>query len=142
VFVFLFEIRINSEDEKSKRKKERNEIKMSQKYFLELNNGLGEMFYQSCSYGNVRSVRELLPLLSYDQVNFIYPITDQTSLHAASIKNHHEIVRLLLENNLCNRILRNKQNENAYESSNFPSIRSLFDRDRQEEHIDRFVSHI
>jgi hypothetical protein len=89
-------------------------------------NNLSNDFFQYCCNGNVNGVRELLPILTYDDVNYIDPTSGQTSLHVACSNTHYEIVRLLLEHNVCNRIIRNGNNKTAYEVAASPEIRSLF----------------
>ncbi|CAF3990327.1 unnamed protein product [Adineta steineri] len=112
---------------------------MGQKYSTELQSNLANEFYQFCCNGNVNRVREYLPLLSYNEINYINPNTGQTSLHAACLNNHLEIVRLLLENNVCNRIIRNQQNRIAYDVSPSNEIRSLFRRSQQPNETNRFI---
>jgi len=114
---------------------------MGHKYSTELQNDLANELYQSCCNGDVNNVRELLPILSYDEVNYIDPTTGRTSLHAACSNNHHEIARLLLENNVCNRIIQDQNNKTAYNVAATNDIRSLFNRPRCDENeINRFVN--
>lgn len=116
------------------------DIKMGHKYSKELQNDLGNEFYQSCCNGDENSVRELLPLLTYDEVNYIDPITGCTSLHAACSNNHHEIVRILLENNVCNRLIRNQDNKIPFNVAASNQIRSLFNRPRRRDETNRFIN--
>jgi hypothetical protein len=102
-------------------------------------NNLSNDFFQYCCNGNVDGVRELLPILTYDDVNYIDPTTGQTSLHTACSNNHYEIVRLLLENNVCNRIIRNGNNKTAYEVAASSEIRFLFNRPQHQNEINRYV---
>ena len=112
---------------------------MGNKYSRELQNNSGYGFYQSCSDGNVNSVRELLPSLSYDEVNYIDPTTGNTPLHVACLNNYPEIARLLLHNNICNRTIVNQNNKTAYDITNSQAIRSLFNRPQNPNEINRFV---
>ena len=111
---------------------------MGHKYSKELQNDLGREFYQSCCQNDVNKVRELLPILNYDEVNYADPKTGFTSLHAACWSNFHEITRLLLENNACDRNIRNRNNETAYDAATSNEIRSLFNRPRHQIEESRF----
>jgi hypothetical protein len=112
---------------------------MGHKHSKRLENNLGRDFYLSCCNGDLNSVRELLPILSYDEVNYIDPTTGCTSLHVACWNNCYEIARLLLENNVCDRIIRNRNNKTAYDVAASDEIRSLFIRPRQQINENRFV---
>lgn len=113
---------------------------MGPKHSTRLQTDLANEFYQACSNGHVNNVRELLPILSYDEVNYIDPTRGHTSLHAACLNNHHEIVRLLLENNVCSRTILNQDNKTAYELTDLTTIRSLFNRPRHQNGMNRFIN--
>jgi hypothetical protein len=112
---------------------------MGHKYSKKIENNLGHEFYQSCCIGDLNSVRELLPILSYDEVNYIDSMTGCTSLHVACSNNYHQIARLLLENNVCDRFIRNQNNKTAYDMAYSNEIRTLFIRPRHQIDENRFV---
>ncbi|CAF1526640.1 unnamed protein product [Adineta ricciae] len=90
-------------------------------------------FYSACKNGDIIAVKEMLPNLTYDQVNQIEP-NGSTALHAASANNHPHIVRLLLSS-CCSRITVNNCGVTAYEEAATDEIKTLFHRTTP----DRFV---
>jgi len=112
---------------------------MGHRHSKRLENNLGSQFYESCSIGDIDRVRELLPLLSYEEVNYIDQTTGWTSLHAACANDHSEVVRLLLGNNLCNRHILTREKKIAFTLTNSPTIQSLFNRPINPNETNRFI---
>jgi len=84
-------------------------------------------FYLACRDGNIEIVKNLLPLMSIEQINCFEP-NGSTALHAASYHGHTEIVRLLLISG-ASRSLRNlRYNLTPYEEARNDDIRRLFSR--------------
>jgi hypothetical protein len=84
-------------------------------------------FYLACRDGNIEIVKNLLPLMSIEQINCFEP-NGSTALHAASYYGHKEIVQILLISG-ASRSLRNlRHNLTAYEEARNDDIRRLFSR--------------
>ncbi|CAF0955645.1 unnamed protein product [Didymodactylos carnosus] len=84
-------------------------------------------FYLACLNGEIDKVRELLPTISYQDLNRLEP-NGSTPLHAAVSAGHSNIVRLLLQECGCRRDLVNPQGLTAYEEAVSDEIRQLFHR--------------
>jgi hypothetical protein len=91
-------------------------------------------FYWACRDGNIAAVQNMLPNLTYEQVNQIEP-NGSTALHAASYYNQPRIVRLLLESG-CSRTVLNHHGATAYQEAATDEIRALFDRPRSKRFVD------
>ncbi len=102
-------------------------------------NSRANNFYEMCRDGNIRGVRELLPQLTYEELNYREPISGHTPLHAACSNNHQKIVQLLLEQKACNRIILNRNGTTAYDVATSPNIRTLFNRGSNRDNDNRFV---
>jgi len=97
------------------------------------NPGQASAFYCACRNGDTATVQNMLPNLTYEQINQIEP-NGSTALHAASYYGWRDIVRLLLERG-CSRTILNFHRKTAYEEAASDQIRALFHRPT----LNRFV---
>ena len=88
-------------------------------------------FYHACRNGDIDTVREMLPTIPYDQLNQAEPNGD-TPLHAATCSGHLDIVRLLLHEYSCQRHIRNRRGNTAYEEAQTDEMRQLYRRPANE----------
>jgi hypothetical protein len=84
-------------------------------------------FYLACRNGDTETVKNLLPLMSIEQINCFEP-NGSTALHAASYHGHKEIVEMLLLAG-ASRSLRNlRYNLTPYEEARNNDVQKLFAR--------------
>jgi hypothetical protein len=102
-------------------------IKEEQRILRHPQTGEASEFYWACRNGDVEKVKELLPSISYEDLNRLEP-NGSTPLHAASYTGHVEIVRLLLHKRGCRRDRLNRHGLTAYEEAFSDDIRQLFHR--------------
>jgi hypothetical protein len=93
--------------------------------------GEASKFYFACRNGDINTVREMLPAISYDQLNQLEP-NGSTPLHAATYFGHLDIVHLLIHEYSCQRHLRNCQGFTAYEEAQTDEMRQLYHRPSNE----------
>ncbi|CAF1087549.1 unnamed protein product [Didymodactylos carnosus] len=84
-------------------------------------------FYLACRDGDIRTVKNLLPTIPYEQLNRLEP-NGNTLLHAATQYGHMEIVRLLLHECGCQRHEKNVKGLTAYEVAKTDDMRELYHR--------------
>lgn len=95
-------------------------------------------FYLACRNGDLNAVRQLLPCLS-DEEKSSLESNGSTALHAASYFGHHDIVKLLLENDFDTWIL-NRYEKTPYDEAKDEQMRQLFHRPDQDGDSNRFSS--
>ncbi|CAF2997586.1 unnamed protein product [Rotaria sp. Silwood2] len=120
----------NSFDKKKSRKLQSilktsadNEEKMRQHPQL----GEASKFYFACRNGDIDTVKQILPTISYDRLNQLEP-NGSTPLHAATYFGHLEIVRLLLHEYGCPRHRKNLHGLTAYEEAQTDEMKQLYHR--------------
>lgn len=96
--------------------------------------GQASPFYWACRNGDIATVRNMLPNLTYEQVNEVQP-NGSTPLHAACFYNQPQIVQLVLGSG-CSRTVVNSHGNTAYQEAATDEIRSLFDRPPSNRFID------
>ena len=89
--------------------------------------GEANVFYFACRNGDIDTVKNLLPTLSYDRINELQP-NGSTPLHAATYFGHGNIIRLLLDEYGCRRDQTNLYGLTAYEEAQADNIRKIFHR--------------
>ena len=96
---------------------------------LSVDNWKSHWFIDACHTKNTEKVRQLLPVMDYEEIN----ATDDdgnTGLHIACMQDNYDLVFLLLHSDLgktlCSRTISNKQNMYAYEYVASEKVRSLF----------------
>lgn len=102
------------------------------------NHGEPSSFYCACRNGDIATVRNMLPKLTYEQANQIEP-NGSTALHAACFHNQPQIVRLLLENG-CSRTTVDSNGATAYQVAATDEIRALFQRPPSNRFVDDCVT--
>ncbi|CAF0799666.1 unnamed protein product [Adineta ricciae] len=100
--------------------------------------GEASLFYWACKEGDIAAVRQMLPNMTYEQVNQLEPL-GSTALHAAVFYNHPHIVQLLLENG-CSRTTLNRHGATAYEEASTDEIRALFNRPASGRFVDEHMT--
>ncbi|CAF1330760.1 unnamed protein product [Adineta steineri] len=101
-------------------------------------NDQDSVFYLACKNGDIATVEEMLPNLTFGQVNQVEP-NGNTALHAASSCNRPDIVRLLLSGG-CSRITRNRAGVTAYQEAATDEIRTLFHRSTSDRFVDENIT--
>ncbi|CAF3836605.1 unnamed protein product [Rotaria sordida] len=91
-------------------------------------------FYIACRNGDIETVKQILSIAPYEQINQLEP-NGSTGLHAAVFYGHADIVRLLLQEYGCERHRLNSYGLTAYQEAKTQEIRRLFYRPS---HINRF----
>lgn len=99
--------------------------------------GQASDFYFACRNGEIDKVKEMLPTISYDQLNQLEE-NGSTPLHAATYFGHIDIVRLLIQDYRCPRHFRNLYGMTAYEEAHTDEMRELYRRPANE---NRFNDH-
>ena len=95
-------------------------------------------FHEACRKGDVERVRQLLPTMTYTQINRRGQ-DGNTPLQSACANNHGDIVNLLFdERDICSRTLRNRDGKTAYDCTTSNEIKKLFSRSRESSN-NRFV---
>ena len=89
---------------------------------------LRDQFYHACEQGNANQVREILPRLTFESLNHLNEQTGCSPLFIACQNKHAEIVRILLEQKACQRILPNRNGVQPFDSTEQENIRLLFVR--------------
>jgi ankyrin repeat protein len=84
-------------------------------------------FYLACRDGDIEIVKNLLPSMSIERINWFEP-NGSTALHAASYHGHTEIVRILLVSDACRSLRNLRYNLTPYEEARNDDIRRLFSR--------------
>ena len=112
---------------------------MGQKHPTMQQNSLANEFYFACCNGDTEKVREILPNLSYAEVNYIHPVTGFTPLHVACEYGYHDVVQILLQNNVCDRTIQNRDGNTAYNEATSMDIRSLFHRPCSQGEKNRYI---
>ncbi|CAF0984045.1 unnamed protein product [Adineta steineri] len=101
--------------------------KEEQRILSQPQTGEASEFYWACRNGNIEKVKQLLPTISYEDLNRLES-NGSTPLHAASYSGQVEIVRLLLHKRGCRRDRLNRHGLTAYEEAFSDDIRQLFHR--------------
>ena len=88
--------------------------------------GVASDFYWACRHGDVYTVSQMLPSMSYEEISALQS-NGSTALHVASFNGHGKIVQMLLDRG-CNRSILNRHGLTAYQEAKTDEIRNLFRR--------------
>jgi hypothetical protein len=94
-------------------------------------NSKSQFYIEACRSGNIEQVRDLLPSMTYTEINQT-DADGNTGLHITCIQNNYDLAVLLLHSDIgnafCSRTILNKQDLNAYECVRSERVRLLFAR--------------